>query len=44
MKATGFLESYEVSGNTIKAQVNHTLNQNRHLAKKIIKERKRYRK
>ena len=41
MKATGFLESYEVSGDTIQAQINHTPSQNRHLARKIIKERKR---
>jgi hypothetical protein len=44
MKATGFLENYEVSGSTIKAQINHTPSQNRHLTKKIIKKRKRRRK
>jgi len=41
MKATGFLKSYEVTGDTIRTQINHTPSQNRHLAAKIIKERKR---
>lgn len=41
MKETGFLKGYEITGDTIRAQVNHTPSQNRHLAGKIIKERKK---
>ena len=41
MKETGFLKGYENTGDTIRAQVNHTPSQNRHIAGKIIKERKK---
>jgi TrfA protein len=41
MKETGFLKGYDITGNTIRAQVNHTPSQNRHIAGKIIKTRKK---
>jgi TrfA protein len=41
MKETGFLKGYEITDGTIKAQVNHTLSQNRHIAGKIIKTHKK---
>lgn len=41
MKEMGFLKGYEVTGDTIQAQINHTPSQNRHLARTIMKERKR---
>lgn len=41
MKEIGFLKGYDVTGDTIRAQVNHTPSQNRHIAGKIIKERKK---
>lgn len=41
IKETGFLEGYEVTGETIRTQVNHTPSQNRHIARKILKEGKK---
>jgi hypothetical protein len=41
MQETGFLKGYEVTGGTIRAQINHTPSQNRHIAGKIIKSRKK---
>lgn len=41
MKETGFLKGYEVTGDTIRAYANHTPSQNRHIAGKIVKERKK---
>jgi hypothetical protein len=41
MKERGFLKGYEITGDTIQVQVNHTPSQNRHIAGKIIKERKK---
>lgn len=41
MKETGFLKGYEVTGDTIRTYANHTPSQNRHIAGKIIKERKK---
>ncbi|MBI3657336.1 MAG: TrfA family protein [Acidobacteria bacterium] len=41
MQETGFLKGYEITGSTLRAQVNHTPSQNRHIAGKIIKERKK---
>jgi hypothetical protein len=41
MQETGFLKAYKITGNTIRAQVNHTPSQSRHIAGKIIKERKK---
>ena len=40
MKETGFLKGYEVTGDTIRAYANHSSSQNRHIAGKIIKDRK----
>jgi hypothetical protein len=41
MQETGFLKGYEITSDTIQAQINHTPSQNRHIAGKIIKSRKK---
>jgi TrfA protein len=41
MKEKGFLKSYEVTGESIRTHINHTPSQNRHIAGKITKERKK---
>jgi hypothetical protein len=41
MRETGFLKGYNIIGDMIRAQVNHTPSQNRHIARKIIKEHKK---
>jgi hypothetical protein len=41
MKEAGFLKGYNITSDMIQAQVNHTPSQNRHLAGKLIKTRKK---
>ena len=41
LKKIGFLKDYESGEESIKAQINHTPRQNKHIAGKIIKERKK---
>jgi hypothetical protein len=41
LKNIGFLKDYEVSEESIKAHINHTPRQNKHIAGKIINERKK---
>jgi hypothetical protein len=40
LKRVGFLSDYEAGADTIKAAPNHTLSQNRHIVRKIIKARR----